>query len=138
MRQIKDSLFTGILLFLVLMSGGACLVYGQQPVPVTSASHATASGINSVRAQYGLPALAYDITMEQWAGINNQHQRARGMGHYVVAPARRQNAAYNYADAGSVIRAWMASAGHRDAILDPTITVIGVAWDGVYWTMNAR
>lgn len=138
-RQITPAdIVKGFLLFLTLVAAlvvSAGTTFGQQPA---STGQITASQINAVRAQYGLAPLAYDVNMEAWAAVNNQHQRAHGMGHYVVAPATRQNAAWNYADVGAVVQAWMLSPGHRDAILDRTVTTIGVAWDGVYWTMNAR
>jgi uncharacterized protein YkwD len=32
---------------------------------------------------------------------------------------------------------WMASPAHRAALLDPTITWIGIAGAGAWWTFNA-
>lgn len=51
-----------------------------------------------------------------------------------------ENVAAGYTSAGSVVNGWMGSTGHRDNILDPSFTHIGVARaqasDGtVYWTM---
>ncbi len=58
------------------------------------------------------------------------------MGHHVMGPARRQNSAMgNYASIGSM---WMASPAHRAALLDPTISFVGIAGAGAYWTYNAR
>lgn len=92
--------------------------------------------INAVRASAGLPALAVDATLVYWAQVNNSHQQARGMGHHVMGTARRQNAAM--ASGSQVVAMWMASPGHRAAILDPTIRWMGVAGLGAYWTFNGR
>jgi uncharacterized protein YkwD len=91
--------------------------------------------LNATRAQYGLPAVGYDPNLESWAAVNNSHQNARGLGHFVMGPARRQNSAMgHYSAIGSM---WMASPGHRAALLDPTISFIGIAGAGAYWTFNA-
>jgi uncharacterized protein YkwD len=92
--------------------------------------------LNSTRASYGLPPVGYDPNLTNWANVNNGQQQARGMGHHVMGPARRQNAAMgHYASIGSM---WMNSPGHRAALLDPTIRWIGIAGLGAYWTFNAR
>ena len=79
--------------------------------------------------------VGYDPNLEAWAAANNGQQNARGMGHHVMGPARRQNSAMgNYASIGAM---WMASPAHRAALLDPTITAIGLAGAGAYWTFNA-
>jgi hypothetical protein len=91
--------------------------------------------LNSTRASYGLPAVGYDANLSNWAAMNNNQQAARGMGHFVMGPARRQNAAMGaYANIGSM---WMNSPAHRVALLDPTIRAIGIAGLGAYWTFNA-
>jgi len=91
--------------------------------------------LNSTRASYGLPAVGYDANLSNWAAMNNSHQAARGMGHFVMGPARRQNAAMGaFANIGSM---WMNSPAHRAALLDPTIRMIGIAGLGAYWTFNA-
>jgi uncharacterized protein YkwD len=91
--------------------------------------------LNSVRAGYGLSAVGYDPNLSSWAAENNNHQAARGMGHYVMGSARRQNSAMgSFANIGSM---WMNSPAHRAALLDPTITAIGIAGLGAYWTFNA-
>jgi uncharacterized protein YkwD len=92
--------------------------------------------LNSVRASYGLPAVGYDPNLASWASVNNGQQQARGMGHHVMGPARRQNSAMgHYSSIGAM---WMASPAHRAALLDPTIRWIGIAGLGAYWTFNAR
>ncbi len=91
--------------------------------------------LNATRAAYGLSAVGYDPNLSNWAAMNNDQQAARGMGHFVMGPARRQNAAMGaFANIGSM---WMNSPAHRAALLDPTISAIGIAGLGAYWTFNA-
>jgi uncharacterized protein YkwD len=91
--------------------------------------------LNATRASYGLPAVGHDPNLSGWAAENNNHQAARGMGHFVMGPARRQNAAFgSFSNIGSM---WMNSPGHRAALLDPTIRWVGLAGLGAYWTFNA-
>jgi uncharacterized protein YkwD len=91
--------------------------------------------LNNTRAAYGLPAVGYDPNLESWASQNNAQQAAYGMGHFVMGPARRQNAAVG--GFPGIESMWMASGGHRAALLDPTIRWIGIAAYGAYWTFNA-
>jgi uncharacterized protein YkwD len=111
--------------------------------PAATAPAAAATGdaygftnwLNATRAQYGLPAVGYDQNLANWAQQNNAQQAARGIGHYVMGPARRQNSAMgNSANIGSM---WMASPAHRAALLDPSIRWIGLAGWGTWWTFNA-
>ena len=91
--------------------------------------------LNATRASYGLPAIGYDANLAGWASMNNSHQASRGVGHYVMGPARRQNSAMgSYSTIGGM---WMSSPGHRSALLDPTIRFVGIAGSGSYWTFNA-
>ena len=92
--------------------------------------------LNATRAAYGLPAVGYDPNLSSWAAVNNSHQATRGIGHFVMGPARRQNSAMGaFANIGSM---WMGSPAHRAALLDPTIRWIGIAGWGAYWTFNAN
>ena len=92
------------------------------------------SWLNSVRASYGLGAVGYDQNLSNWAAQNNNAQMAQGLGHFVMGPARRQNSAMGADFPGAM---WMASPAHRAALLDPTISWIGIAAAGAYWTFNA-
>ena len=104
-------------------------------VPASDDPYGFTAWLNSVRASYGLSAVGYDPNLSSWAAENNNHQAARGMGHYVMGSARRQNSAMgSFANIGSM---WMNSPAHRAALLDPTITAIGIAGLGAYWTFNA-
>lgn len=110
--------------------------------PAATTTYAAESGsagflnwLNGVRAQYGLSAVGYDANLENWAAQNSAAQASRGLGHFVMGPARRQNSAMgNMATIGSQ---WLASPAHRAALLDPTIRAIGLAGYGAYWTFNA-
>jgi uncharacterized protein YkwD len=115
------------------------------PQPVTYAVQTTVAygdpygfvnWLNATRAQYGLRAVGHDQNLTNWAAQNNAQQNGRRtMGHFVMGPARRQNSAMgNYASIGGM---WMASPAHRAALLDPTISFVGIAGAGAYWTFNA-
>ncbi len=93
------------------------------------------SWLNSTRASYGLSAVGYDANLASWAAANNAQQNARGIGHFVMGPARRQNSAMG--SGSSIASMWMNSPAHRAALLDPTIRFIGLAGSGAYWTFNA-
>jgi hypothetical protein len=92
--------------------------------------------LNATRAAYGLSPVGHDPNLSSWAAQNNAQQAARGIGHFVMGPARRQNSAFgSVSDIGTM---WMSSAAHRAALLDPTIRWIGIAGLGAYWTFNAN
>lgn len=92
--------------------------------------------LNSYRAQFGLRAVGYDQELANWAAVNNQHQASRGLGHFVMGIARRQNSGMGHFSA--VVSMWTKSPGHNAALLDPAITAVGIASHGSYWTFNAR
>ncbi len=93
------------------------------------------SWLNSTRASYGLGPVSHDQNLSNWAAMNNNSQMAYGLGHFVMGPARRQNSAMGAGFPGAM---WMGSPAHRAALLDPTITWIGIAAAGAYWTFNAN
>jgi uncharacterized protein YkwD len=107
------------------------------PAPAVAASdpYGFLSWLNSTRAAYGLPAVGYDPNLESWAAMNSAEQASRGIGHFVMGPARRQNSAMG--GFPGVESMWMGSPAHRAALLDPTIQWIGIAAYGAYWTFNA-
>jgi uncharacterized protein YkwD len=111
---------------------------GSDPAPVEQQAdpYGFTAWLNATRAAYGLPAVGYDPNLSSWAAVNNSHQATRGIGHFVMGPARRQNSAMGaFANIGSM---WMGSPAHRAALLDPTIRWIGIAGWGAYWTFNAN
>lgn len=106
------------------------------PAPVTAGDpYGFIDWLNTTRAQYGLPAVAHDQNLSNWASQNSAMQTSRGLGHYVMGPARRQNSAMGVY--GTIGTMWMNSPAHRAALLDPTIRFVGLAGVGAYWTFNA-
>jgi hypothetical protein len=87
--------------------------------------------LNGVRGQYGLGAVGHDPGLSGQAAVNNSY----GFGHHYMGSARRQNSGMGAA--ATVWQMWMASPAHQAALLDPTITMIGIAASGSYWTFNA-
>lgn len=92
--------------------------------------------LNGVRAQNGRGPVSHDPNLSGWAAANNGQQSTRGMGHHVMGAARRQNSGMGAA--ATVWQMWMASPAHQAALLDPTISLIGIAANGSYWTFNAN
>lgn len=116
----------------------------QQQVQAEAAAPAASWGdpygftawLNGIRASYGLGPVSHDPNLSNWAAMNNDQQAARGMGHHVMGPARFQNSAMG--GFPGVEAMWMASPAHRAALLDPTISFIGIAGAGAWWTFNAN
>lgn len=88
--------------------------------------------INSVRARYGLRALAWSADAAAHAAINS----ARGFGHSYLGGTRRQNVGVGQLQ--TVEAMWLQSPGHLSAIVDPSVTEVGIAYVNGVWTMNAR
>lgn len=117
-----------------------------QPAPMAAPAYAQASPvapssadpgsfvawINSVRSRSGLRPVAWSQDMAADAAQNS----ARGFGHFFMGRARRQNAGVG--QLGAVESAWLASPAHASAILDPSITAVGLAGVGGVWTFAAR
>lgn len=88
--------------------------------------------INAVRTRSGLRPVGWDQDMAADAAQNS----ARGFGHSFMGRARRQNAGIG--QLGAVESAWLQSPAHASAILDPSITAVGLAGVGGVWTFAAR
>jgi uncharacterized protein YkwD len=88
--------------------------------------------INNVRARYGLRALVWSADAAAHAAINS----ARGFGHSYLGGTRRQNVGMG--SLASVEAGWLSSPAHLAAIVDPTVTEVGLANVNGVWTMNAR
>jgi uncharacterized protein YkwD len=91
--------------------------------------------LNATRARYGLAPVGYDPNLASWAATNNAHQLSRGLGHFVMGPARRQNCAMG--NSASIGAMWMNSPAHRANMLASDIRWIGLSGSGQYWTLNA-
>jgi len=94
------------------------------------------SWLNSIRARAGLRPVGWDQNLANWASRNSAACQGRGLGHFVMGPARRQNAAMG--SPATIGGQWMNSPPHRAAMLDPSVTAIGLAGIGSYWTLNFR
>jgi uncharacterized protein YkwD len=92
--------------------------------------------LNSYRARHGLGAVSVDANLNGWAYQNSLAQTGRGLGHFIMGIARRQNSGMGPYQ--TVVQMWTQSGAHNAALLDPTITTIGIAQAGNYWTFNAR
>ncbi|MDG3005312.1 CAP domain-containing protein [Paludisphaera mucosa] len=110
--------------------------YAAAPAAASGDPYGFVAWLNGVRASYGLGAVGYDANLSNWAAMNNSQQAARGLGHHVMGPARRQNSAMG--GFPGIENMWMASPAHRAALLDPTITFVGIAGAGAWWTFNAN
>jgi uncharacterized protein YkwD len=113
-------------------------------ITLTSSAHAQApvsdpqtflNWVNSYRASAGLRAVGYDQNLANWAYQNSCQQASRGIGHFVMGTARRQNSGMGALS--TVCHMWTTSPAHRAALLDPTISFVGIAGAGMYWTYNA-
>lgn len=93
--------------------------------------------LNFARAHHRLAPVAWDSSLAHWAALNSQAQARRGLGHFVMGPARRQNSAYA-GNPAQLPGAWWFSTAHRAGLLDPGITRVGVAGYESYWTYNAN
>lgn len=90
--------------------------------------------LNGYRASRGLRPVGWDPGLAAEAAANNAQQRRRGLGHFFMGSARRQNSAMG----GDPAAMWAASPAHNSALLDPSVTLLGLAGDGAYWTANLR
>lgn len=91
-----------------------------------------AQWLNAFRSQHGRGPVAVDGNLCHEAAVNS----SMGFGHAHMGSARRQNAAV-----GSIASAqagWVASPAHLDALLDPSITAIGLGQSGSVITFSAR
>ncbi|KAJ1930705.1 hypothetical protein IWQ60_000103 [Tieghemiomyces parasiticus] len=105
--------------------------------------------INHERTQNGVPAVSYEPRLTQDANHHSGYQSRVGtMTHNdsngntlsrlveagIDAVACGENVAYNQSDEDEVMVAWMNSPGHRENILNPDYTHVGVSHINGYWT----
>ena len=106
--------------------------------PPAADSYGFAAVLNQYRVSAGLPPLAYDEQLSNWAAHNNAAQAHKGIGHHVV-PNCTQYCAWNTPDAVRTAGEWMNSPSHRANMLSPSASKFGIAFGpGPYWTMNAQ
>jgi uncharacterized protein YkwD len=102
----------------------------------TTATNDPLYAVNALRASYGLRALAYDATLAAHAAVNNAHQRIRGLGHWSNPNAYQVSSSAG--DPNGAVATWMASSAHRSIVLNPSLTVAGIAHGSGFSTMNLR
>lgn len=120
-------------------AANACVAPGNENALAT----AIASGVNANRRANGLAPLRYNAKLGRAAmahacdmsvnhffghtGSNGSHSQARvraaGYRDCTVA----ENLAWGYPDPGQIIGGWMNSAGHRNNMLHPRVSEMGIA-----------
>ena len=80
--------------------------------------------LNQARAQRGLAPVRHDPQAVAVAAINNQHQLARGLGHWHTGNMG-QVAAVGMADARAALDAWTGSPSHAALIYAPDLVSVG-------------
>lgn len=118
-----------------------------------SYARAVLSIVNEERAKYGLQSLSWDASLAKAADVRARetetlfsHTRPNGSSCFTVLNEMNisymgcgENIAYGQMTPQEVMNAWMNSEGHRNNILDPNYTKLGVgcyrASNGTYyWT----
>lgn len=94
------------------------------------------ASLNAVRAGMGRGPVALDAGLSGWCAANNAQQQRRGMGHWVRGYGRYQDSAMGHPSTYGNM--WLASDDHNPALTDPSITTVGIAWDGQYGTLESR
>ena len=135
------------------------LIYPGQKINIPSTSQLTqdkekevARLVNEIRAKNNLDPLTFDWQIARVARYKSQDMSDNGyfshtsptygspfnmMKNFGISyRTAGENIAKGYLSAASVVDAWMNSPGHRDNILNPSFTHIGVGFveSGGYWT----
>lgn len=107
-------------------------------VPVARPGHCDfCRWVNGVRARVGVAPVIHDGSLDADAQRNNTYQQGRGLGHFFMGRARRQNAGM-CPTLAVACQMWLVSPGHYSALVDPTVRFIGVASLGQWHTYSAR
>lgn len=89
--------------------------------------------VNQLRASRGLGPVSWDGGLASEATRNSQI----GFGHAYMGSARRQNSAIS-SSPSQAFGQWMNSPAHLSAMLDPSVTRIGLGNVGGTYTLNLR
>jgi uncharacterized protein YkwD len=119
----------------VCQPGQACYQVATTVTQTTTTDAGFLAWLNGYRARYGLRPVGWDQNLANEAAANSAAQSQRGLGHWYMGTARRQNSAMYGHDLGA---RWSGSPAHNAALLDPSITVIGLAGVGNFWTFNGK
>lgn len=107
---------------------------------------AVVAQVNAVRAAQGLAPVAADGQLTAAAAAHSSQQAAIGRLSHDGFAARMQalgprygfvaeNVAAGQPTPAAVVEAWMHSPAHRDNLLQPSVTAVGVARAGSFWTL---
>lgn len=109
------------------------------PVEVSTDPYGFILWLNAYRGDRGRPPVVYDAYLAGLAMANC----SMGFGHHGPGGfpfghphSRRENVGVGPGQA--VWPMWTTSPAHNDALLDPTIRSVGIAYVNGVWTMNAR
>ena len=142
-KQCLSLLLMGMLALLLLSGcGTAEKDSGGDPAKLSSFEAEVIRLVNEERAAYGLPALTTTDALTAAAARRAEeiaadygHDRPDGSSCFTVLPEfgiRYETAGENIAAGqktpAQVVRAWMHSEGHRNNILNPDFTQIGVGY----------
>lgn len=109
---------------------------GASYVEAANACAAVSNMINQARAAQGLPALVWDVALENAARVRAAeitqvfaHERPDGSPFWTVDSRTQygENLAANYQSADAVFQGWMNSPSHAANILDSDYRTIGIA-----------
>ena len=124
----------------------------ENPDAINAYEQHVISLINDIRRENNLTELTADPTLCRIARIKAQDMHDGGyfdhtsptygtpfemmLAYGIRYQTAAENIAYGYKTPQAVVDGWMNSSGHRENILNPTFTKIGVGYvsDGNYWT----
>lgn len=149
--------------FLLLPAVAGAADIGDAPFPpseLPAVRHVMLRLINRERLRHDLPALTYNALLEKSAQAHaedmldrwylshrnpdgqNSGDRIRATG-YLTPPCEcawkfwiGENVAWGQTTAREVMKDWMNSETHRENILNPDFTEIGIGIDDVFWVQN--
>jgi uncharacterized protein YkwD len=129
--------------------------YAARPVQPLNPQAALAE-VNTFRAKYGLSPLVLDARLSRAAAMQSKDQAGRSwIGHYgsdgsnpkdraarvgFHAKIAAENVASGQKSFSDVMRGWEGSSGHRENLLKPNVSAVGVAMaknesGRAYWTL---
>ena len=96
--------------------------------------------VNRAAQAYAEEMAARGVLSHSGADGSSPASRMRAAG-YVAVPGQRymygaENIAQGYKSVADVMRGWMNSKGHRDNLLAPATTHIGMGRQGDWWVQN--
>ena len=137
-----------LLLFGCLIGISGCVKESESEEYIADEEKEVIRLVNNERAKAGIALLEMDISLMQSCNIRAEeltirfsHERPNGESCFSVitfeSKASGENIACGQPDANSVMTSWMNSEGHRNNILNPNFTHIGVGYmlknNTAYW-----